>query len=306
MSELFHCIVGLPRSGKTTFLAALWYLIGSGEVPTSMVLEHYSGDYKYINALEESWLKCEEMPRTSSLAGVGDVNMLINDKTSGNKITLRFPDLAGEVFEAQIASRSCSESYFNYFSLDGGILLFVNADRKTDGLTHLDLAGILGGDFDEGDQGLAVNTAQVDLDKLPAGEQEAEISVEWSAKLIPEQVQLVELLQFLQRKPFVRKARKLAIIVSAWDIVSNAELDPSAWLKREFPLLYQFVESNPDSFEFRVYGVSAQGGPVTGSKRAELLQMVPSTRIRCVGPGIDGHDITTPLVWLSGPELSLS
>jgi hypothetical protein len=123
---------------------------------------------------------------------------------------------------------------------------------------------------------------------------------EWSPELVPEQVRLVDLLQFLQQPPFARRLRRVAVSVSAWDVIPEPKPSPHAWLARELPLLHQFLECNPDSFEFRVYGISAQGGDVTGEKRSELARRTPSERIQCVGPDADPHDLTAPLLWLSG------
>ena len=69
--------------------------------------------------------------------------------------------------------------------------------------------------------------------------------------------QIVELLQFLQRRPFNRRRRRVAVMVSAWDVVPEPRPDPARWLEREFPLLFQFLVTNSNSFEFRAYGMSA-------------------------------------------------
>jgi hypothetical protein len=69
------------------------------------------------------------------------------------------------------------------------------------------------------------------------------------------------------------------------------------------PLLDQFLKNSPDNFEVRVYGVSAQGGNVRGASRTELLKVRQSSlRIRCVGRNTTPHDLTAPLVWLSGGD----
>ncbi len=241
MTAQHHVIIGLPQSGKTTFLAALWHLIDAGEVPTRLVLDRLVGDHQHLNAIVEAWRRCEEVPRTSMAAEVS-VQIHIHEPASGRRAVLSFPDLSGESFERQFAARGCRRSYVEGFETDGGILLFVKADRGHQGLTIMDLAPALAG-ADEADRTGAAR--------------------DWSPDLVPEQVQLVELLQFLQRRPFRRARRRVAVVVSAWDVVPAPRPSPVAWLARELPLLYQFLVANPPSFEFRVYGVSAQGGDVT-------------------------------------------
>jgi hypothetical protein len=107
------------------------------------------------------------------------------------------------------------------------------------------------------------------------------------------------LLQFIQQKPFARRRRKLAVVISAWDVVAQPQPSPLEWLKRERPLLHQFLASNGGSFKFKVYGISAQGGDVTGDKRQQMLQLTPSKRIICVEETTPTSDLTAPLVWLT-------
>ncbi len=120
--------------------------------------------------------------------------------------------------------------------------------------------------------------------------------------MIPTQVNLVDLLQFLQYLPFRRGIRRVAVIVSAWDVIELTTLEPSKWLERELPLLHQFLISNHESFEFQVYGVSAQGGDLKSSCKGELVIKTPSTRIICAGSETDPHDLTSPIAWLMSSE----
>jgi hypothetical protein len=274
MSELYHSIVGLPSSGKTTFLAALWHLIDAGEVSTKLLLDRLVGDHTYLNMITDAWRRCEEVPRTSR-ASETKLTIYAREPTSGLKIALGFPDLSGESFEEQFTARTCSPDYVG-FRGDGGILLFVTADRRTEGLTLSDLGPAIAG----------------------AEPNEMPVVHEWSPSDVPQQVQLVELLQFLQRPPFARRCRRLAVIVSAWDVVLEPKPTPDQWLAREMPLLYQFLKNNEESFCARVYGVSAQGGDVKGEERAALARQTPSERIQCLGRNVDLHDLTAPVLWI--------
>src|ERR1700747_2526757 len=139
MSGLFHSILGLPRSGKTTYLAALWHLIDGGEAETKLVLDKLFGDHAYLNRIVEAWRRCEEVPRTSMGAEEKSLSIHVQEPRSGTKAVLAFPDLSGESFERQFARRICPEDYVRGFGGDGGIVLFVNADRPTDGMTLLDI-----------------------------------------------------------------------------------------------------------------------------------------------------------------------
>jgi hypothetical protein len=54
-SVIPHMIMGLQSSGKTTFAAALWYLIDSGEVPTVLTKGLHTGDHTYLEHIAGSW-----------------------------------------------------------------------------------------------------------------------------------------------------------------------------------------------------------------------------------------------------------
>jgi len=277
MTVSHHAILGLPRSGKTTFLAALWHVIDAGEVATQLTLDKLVGDHTYLNTIVESWRRCQEVPRTS-MAAEEIVSIHVHETATGRKSVLRFPDLSGESFEHQYESRRCTQAYVASYEDEGGIMLFVNADRAVDGLTVTDLAPAVAGD-----------PSVANVQATP-----------WSPKVVPEQVRLVELLQFLQRPPFARRKRRVALAISAWDAVADPKPSPEEWLRREMPLLYQFLTNNPESFETRLYGISAQGGDVKTANRQALLQTTPSQRIQCVGPDVAPNDLTAPLIWLDG------
>ena len=283
MSEQFHSIIGLPGSGKTTFLAALWHLLDAGEVSTRLVLDKLVGDHSYLNAITEAWRRCEEVPRTS-MATETQATIYVHVPATGSKVVLRFPDLSGESFKQQFATRTCAEDYVEGYRNPGGILLFTNANRPSDGMTLADIGPAIEGDTHATDAG------------------QVETNAEWSAEFVPEQVRLVDLLQFLQLPPFVRRPRRVAVVVSAWDAVLAPRPTPEQWVARELPLLHQFLRNNPGSFSVRVYGVSAQGGDVTGAQRLALAKKTPSRRIQCVGTDVDEHDLTAPLMWLSEGE----
>lgn len=277
MNTLHHSIIGLPGSGKTTYLAALWHLITAEEVETKLCVDRLDGDHEHLENIAEAWRRCEPVPRTS-MADEKKVSIHIRVCETSNVFVLDFPDLSGESFEEQFSTRKCRSSYVDDYSKQGGVLLFINADRPQDGMTVLDLMPVL---------------EDVEHSGSASGEQD------WSPKHVPEQVRLVDLLQFLLRPPFIRRPRRLAVIVSAWDVVDQPKPIPKNWLAREMPFLHQFLNNNQDSFDFRVFGVSAQGGSLTSEvTRLHLAKQTPSKRIQCIEPSIDQHDLTAPLMWL--------
>jgi len=76
-------------------------------------------------------------------------------------------------------------------------------------------------------------------------------------------------------------------------------LEPRAWLATRMPLVDQFLRTNGASFEHELYGVSAQGVSLDdGAAVDQAALLLPSRRIRIVGPEGEGNDLTLPLVWL--------
>jgi hypothetical protein len=121
---------------------------------------------------------------------------------------------------------------------------------------------------------------------------------QWEPSLAPRQVQLVELLQFIAGRDYFKPPFRLALVVSAWDKLKATGISPAKWFATQVPLLFQFVESNRNLFEYTIYGVSAQGGDY--GQADKLTEMDPSERIDVVSS--DGrnssHDLTEPLLWL--------
>ncbi|MDU6466068.1 TRAFAC clade GTPase domain-containing protein [Enterobacter hormaechei] len=232
------------------------------------------------------------MPRTSQ---VGDKNVTIRLRNRETQISgsALFPDLAGETFDRQVEERQCRHEFIEDVASDSGILFFINADVKEDALSILELNARIPSE----------NTA-VSPEFLEPIEDASSVSLrEWEPKLIPSQVKIVQLLSDLIRPPFTTRSRRLALMISAWDLTRGMALTPSQWLAVNMPLVDQFLKSNDEYFKYHVYGVSAQGVSLDDDDAIdEAARLSPSRRIQIVGPGGEGHDLTEPLVWLMSVE----
>lgn len=274
-------LVGLPSSGKTTFLAAFWHVIVSQDVDGALKLEVLDAPVDHLNDLRGRWLRFEEANRTSI-----DAEQIVRLKvrpSNGESITeIVVPDLAGESIQRSLADRQWPADFRDYVHDSTGVLLFVYPREINQPWSILDAMEVAG-------------------EEVPPPESDtADISVpnEWSAAQVPTEVQLVDLLQLLCEEIAVDRFR-LAVIVSAWDLVSDQGV-PSEWLAKELPLVEQFLNSHHGSrFDVRVYGVSAQGGeiPRDSGRLQDLLKS--SERIRVVlDANAPSHDITKPLRWV--------
>lgn len=279
MTPIRHTIIGLPQSGKTTFLAALWHILNADDTPDNLPalqLEDYDGDFAYLNQIRDFLMSCSVVRRTPTEQSV-TVSIHVRHRDTATTAVLEFPDLSGESFELQLEDRMCEPGYLESLSGEGGILLFVTANQPRRALSVVNMNKALGDQAETAEPGKAKN---------------------WKPKLCPPEVQLVDLLQFLQRPPFPLRRRRVGVIVSAWDQVDTPDLTPDVWVQNHMSLLYQFLVSNTSDFETRFYGVSAQGGDFKTADRTKLLARSPGERVICVGEDVEARDFTAPIVWL--------
>lgn len=289
-------IMGLPASGKTTFLAALWHLVGADETECRLKLDGYKGDLQYLNLIAGAWRTFQHVPRTSQIGDTNVTIQLINCDTNQSSAVI-FPDLAGETFDRQVEERRCRTEFIEGFINEDGILFFINADVKEDTLSVNELNSRMP----------VKNAQEVTGGKANPTESAEAISPpilrEWEPKLLPAQVKIVQLLSDLVRPPFTPRNRKLAVLISAWDLTKDMCLTPRQWLTHNMPFVDQFLTANDDFFKHQVYGVSAQGVDLTDDTAVdEIANLTPSRRIQIVGPEGEGHDLTEPLVWLMSAD----
>ena len=219
------------------------------------------------------------------------IDLHLHDPSTGHHFDLHFPDMAGEGFEEQLFAREIGNDHAEWLNHLGGTLLFLTADKSPDVLDISDFENLLGEDNGRVTLGAAAPSEPAD-----AGVDE------WTAKSMTEQAKLVELLQIAAHLDINDARRGLAVLVSAWDVLSSeTNITPEDWLRREKPLLWQYLEANSSTLDWRIYGISAQGGDLEQAEsKGELLDIInPSERIICIGPDGADHDITRPIQWLN-------
>lgn len=284
MSEHSVVIIGLPASGKTTFLAALWHLISARDEPTALQFDTLgSGSMAHLNEIAKRWRNAQVQDRTS-VGGHRVVSMNLKN-AAGAPVRVIFPDVAGEAFRRMWEERDCTPEVAEILRT-GGVLLFIHSDTIRPPKWVVDEIAL------SREAGLP----------MPAGQE-----VAWHPRLAPTQVQLVDLLQLLRVQPLDIGRRRLAIMLSAWDKASGEGLSPQAYLERKLPMLAQYLRRGSDGWAWRVYGLSAQGGDYDAIEpgapqhpQAEALRKLdrPSTRIQLVAANTETHDLTEPLAWL--------
>lgn len=279
-------LIGLPSTGKTSFLAALWYAIQQKRSPTALVLRKLDGDSGYLNKIRDAWLAFRPVGRNPTDTETF-VSMWLKRSEDDGEVHLTFPDVSGESFKQQWTSRQLSVSYDKCLRSANGGILFIHPTSITLPLRIAEvdnLAGLI-------DDDVAKEAASPAIAASP--------STRWDIEKTPTQVQLIEILQFLMCQSHFKPPFRLAIAISAWDLIAASQITPDDWIAQQFPLLRQFLSSNRKSFEVAFYGVSAQGGQYEGDDVTALQNKNPSLRIEVVGRGVKNkHDITEPILWL--------
>lgn len=280
-------MVGLPQSGKTTFLAALWHIVQETGVPSSLRLKELRGDRTYLNRIREAWFACRPLDRTT-IQNEQLVTLCL-ESSAARELELTIPDLSGESFELRLRERRWPTDFDGLVNDARGILLFIHPDLIRPA-RRVDLAQGLAAQLRRGDPSPDnAATCQVATTVPPAP---------WSHELMPTQVQLVELLQFMLERRGSAEALRVVVIISAWDLLEALVGTPKEVLWKHLPLLWQFLDANPETITHTVVGVSAQGGDLDKDRVALLGQDPPSLRVRVVGLECDPHDLSAPVFWL--------
>lgn len=309
-------VVGLPESGKSSFIAALSHILEFREIETELTLEHLSDEAEYVYEMRAEWQGCRPFERTKG--GIHAVSFHLESR-SGTKSQLVIPDVAGEEFEEQWKERIWTPEFARLMKDASGILLFINAGKFEKPLSLADVSNAesalrdaLGPDATESEQLEVGGTAE--LATLNTGEEIVrQLSAKtvtpslddlnpaiWNPRKADQQVKVVDILQGISNFAEGRKWR-LAVIVSAWDVVRSTSktITPLRWLEKNVAFLAQYLHSNSGRFECQVFGVSAQGGrPETEALRLQLIE-AQSERVLVVGDSYEGHDLTRIVAWVA-------
>lgn len=254
-------IAGLPDAGKSTYIAALSYILEHPSDQQALRIYIRNDDRAYINQLSEAWLNQEALARTTQ----GEFNRLtfsITDKNA-DKFNLTIPDIAGEEFKSLLQNR---DSFLDDWDADcNGLLFFIN---KLPDLPIL--------------QEQIGETNQSSENVFP----------EFSVDRISIDIQIILLIKtLLQKFPI----KNLVICISAWDELIDVYTKPAECITERCPILYNFVMHYfPDC---KIFGVSAQGGSYNDEIVDTLYEnTINNSRAYIVTPdGEKIYDITLPL-----------
>jgi Double-GTPase 1 len=247
------CLVGLPATGKTTYIAALWAYLRSGLDESKWRVLEVPENTTYLNLIAQAWLDRKEMPR--SAPGATDTVQFTVQTPDGQPVTIVVPDLPGEMFLNAVRRPAIDTVAAAALTESQLLLIFVNGQKAStyaplgdqeppDGAEEEETDGEGGG----GDENPADTDAGI-TPPLP----EFVISDLDSDTLNTELLQRVLYLLRDQAPP------TLVVVVSAWDVLDGTGKSPEKWLKDEQPMTWQFIDELRIRTTVGVIGVSAQG-----------------------------------------------
>ncbi len=266
-------LLGFPRTGKSTYLGAVWQLAQDPQEPSVLELD-VTGDRSYLQRLGDKVARAEELGRTeiSSLEG-----MRLTLRFPGGDVAIDAPDLGGETLRLLVEDRVVHERLEASLVASTSMLMFLHPEK-------LELPMSISMADELLRASAAVPTPQPK--ELPKFEARAACT---TAKHLDA---LENVLMHRRDNWPVR----LGVIVSAWDMVHGSPT-PETWLQDNAPALVSFLDANKDMVVSRLFGVSAQGGRLP-QDRNELLAR-GSLRERAYAREADGSTVSVaePLRW---------
>jgi hypothetical protein len=234
-------LLGLPRTGKSTFLGAFWALAQS-PVDESVAELDFAGDRSYVQRLADHVARGEEIPRTD--VDTSEQTHIRLGFDGGGAADLLIPDTSGESLRLLVEGHIWHPRLLEVCEGASAVLLFVHPDRVRVPEPVAAPAGAGPGAMAWGD--------------------EPTDPVESAVELRDEMCTAAELIDVFENVAELCRERwpiRLGIVVSAWDeAVGASTATPQEWMQARLPGFLSTVEANPEVAACEVFGVSAQGG----------------------------------------------
>ena len=262
-------MAGLTGSGKTTYLAALSYLLEKPTKDQSFVMGETLEDKSYLYRLYDPWLQFRTVDRTAQGAITSTTFDLVTSKDPSSHIKLKLPDIAGEDFSSLLTGSAYVKDNLQYEP--DSLLYFINGKDLAPHSLVEDL-------MDETNEYSSTNNPS------PSA-----FSINSISKDVLNVLLLKELL-----KTF--KFKRVCFIISCFDTKEEGDI-PKEILSDNAPFLYNFIQYHfPQS---NICGLSAQGVEYNDGDEAQQLKLLEETRngerAYVIIEGNKYYDITLPL-----------
>lgn len=312
MSEQTILLIGGPDSGKTNYLGCLWEALRARA--GRLVAPNAPERIKYVEDALEHVMQGRFAPRTEpgseDNAEAFSIPVVDGSFPDSSPRRLVVPDVTGELWKKAVETSELPPDWMRALEDARGVLLFVRigSDQLVAPLDWVTSARLLSLHAKRV-AALAKAQAEGPADDQNVVEEEEATPEEPPPAVIPTQVQLCELLRFLEhtaRSSGAARPKRVAVLVTAWDRLDRArrEAGPRAYIESEFPLFHGRIES-ASNVEVEVFGVSVVGGDfVDANFRKRYLDGHPKAVgyvVRSEATGVVRvEDLTLPVAWVLG------
>ena len=227
-------IAGLPGSGKSTYIGALWYCLMHPENIEGIKLVadkmNLADDLTVLNRLSDAYKNMKLIDRNYSDQNESvQINLKVAD--SDTKIQVEVPDFLGENFRDLVELKE-SEIVSEWLKDTDTLVYFMNE--------------ITPPEFED-DHGPEDDEKPMPAKKIP----------KFSIKTISAVAMNIMVLKCLLNK---KSFKKVVIVLSWWDMNTDNGVvpnNPQKYLKDYSPALFNFIQHHIPNFE--IIGLSAQG-----------------------------------------------
>jgi hypothetical protein len=275
--------IGGPDAGKSNYLFRLWMAI-QAEVG-ELLSDRLPADLEYLETGASSLLHGAFAPHTPHEVQA-HCSIPVKLRSKPTTALLAVPDYSGEQWMRVYRMREWPKEIEDCVTDSSSFLFFVRPDspeveRPLDWLTCERLLGGVHGINPTPKMEYRPPTQNVIVDWLQC------LRAAYNSKIGPQ------------------ACPRVAIVVSAWDLVPNEQqlLAPVEYLTANFPMVADFIATNKASFEIEVFGLSIVGGDLKNEPgfRERYLSGDPQESGYVVhtlrGRPQRENDISRPVLW---------
>lgn len=274
-------MIGMPSSGKTTYLASLCRLLlyGGQETGWKLDVKDVPEGFERVQILIKNINSYKAVKRTYGL----ELNNVALSLYNQNQEWMQFvvPDSSGEIFRDLVYDRRIASNIMEQIVESDMLLFFINVNTmiSEERIKLGEKSAIKQLNEEQGDK---VTQSAEDIVEEYARDRENEQikskeqvkNKEKEQKKYNNQSALVELLQIIIY--LVPHSLNIRFVISAWDLVEKEfkqdKVTPKEYIKIKLPLLYQYLEFNSKLIDYEIWGVSAQGGDFDDEDDLKKLQ----------------------------------
>lgn len=272
-------MIGMPSSGKTTYLASLCRLLlyGEQEVEWKLDPKDVPDGFDKVGNFIKNLNSYKAVERTYGVDFYKVKFNLYNHKQ--DCIQFIVPDLSGEIFRDLVYDRRIPSNVMEQIIESDILLFFINDNTMIpeERIKIREKSAIKQLNEEQADKIIQNAENKVEEhaeDKEQIESKERDTNKEEEQKKYINQSALVELLQNIVY--LVPHSLNVRFVISAWDLVEKEfqqdKVTPEEYIKIKLPLLYQYLLFNAKIIDYEIWGVSAQGGDFDDKDDLKKLQ----------------------------------